>query len=138
MQVYEQQKDSNATSWFNRKDPNSILKVNLVERPLGLEWEVDSSASKDGVFVEASSASEADRILNGTYYFSLLSLKMRLNRDMFGGGRRVMRVRYDTAFLGDKIVRCDVGSHVEGQRIPVNSSLMCQPPNFVDIDVPIC
>ena len=48
-----------------------------------------------------------------------------------------MRVRYETAFLGEKMIRCDVGSHVDGQRIPINSNLMCQPPKFVDIDVPI-
>ena len=62
---------------------------------------------------------------------------MRLNQDMFGGGRRIMRVRYETAFLGEKMIRCDVGSQVDGQRVTINSNLMCQPPKFVDIDVPI-
>ena len=48
-----------------------------------------------------------------------------------------MRVCYKTAFLGEIALRCGVGSHVEGQRVSINSNLMCQPPNFVDIDVPI-
>ena len=90
-----------------------------------LVWEVDQNNTKPGVFFEASPASDPDRVLNGTYYFSQLNLKMRLNREMFVDHRKILRVRYETAFIGDKMTRCDIGSYVGGNRISINNSLMC-------------
>ena len=51
--------------------------------------------------------------------------------------RKILRIRYETAFLGDKMTRLDIGSYVGGNRVSINNSLMCQPPDFVDVEVPI-
>ena len=106
-----------------------MLKVRLVSSPIAdsgpLVWEVDRNNTKPGVYFEASPASDPDRILNGTYYYSQLNLKMRLNRDMFRDHRQILRINYEASFIGDKITRCDIGSYVGGNRVAINSSLMC-------------
>ena len=60
-------------------------------------------------------------------------LRIGTNQDV----RKIIRIRYETAFLGDKMTRLDIGSYVGGNRVSINNSLMCQPPDFVDVEVPI-
>ena len=63
---------------------------------------------------------------------------MQLNEEMFRTERHFLRVKFETCFLDNKMMRVDVGSHVKGKgRVSINNKLMCQPPEFVSVDIPL-
>ena len=63
---------------------------------------------------------------------------MLLDREKhFGGARRILRIYFETQFIGESIFRCEVSSKVDGRSISVIKGLMCHPPRFVTVDVPI-
>ena len=74
---------------------------------------------------------------NDTCFFPQFNLKMCLTREMFGGPRRILRVKYESSFLVEQIMRCQISSLVAGQKVSIHDSFMVQPPMFVDVEVPV-
>ena len=65
---------------------------------------------------------------------------MRLEKGKHFGsdsGRKVLRLYYETQFIGEAIFRCDVSSQIGNRQVPIIKGLMCHPPRFVSVDVPI-
>ena len=50
-----------------------------------------------------------------------------------------MRVHYETCFIGSTKIRCEVNSKADkdGQQTSIIKGLMCQPPEFTTVEVPI-
>ena len=53
------------------------------------------------------------------------------------GKHKVLRLHYETQFIGEAIFRCDVISMIGNRQVPIIKGLMCHPPRFVSVDVPI-
>lgn len=105
-----------------------------------LEWQVAPS-SQPNIFVEASAPSDKTRINNGAYYFSQLDLKMNLEKEKHFGSthNKVLRLHYETQFVGESIFRCELFSMMgkNNRQVPIIKGLMCHPPRFMTVDVPI-
>lgn len=118
-----------------------ILQADLVqdEDNVGkLKWQVDESVSLPNVFVSITPPDQKSRIKQNVYYYSQCNLKMQLLDSMFPTQSHFIRVKYGTSFLDNKIMRIDAGSHVKGKgRVAINNKLMCHPPEFVSVDLPI-
>ena len=92
-----------------------------------------------GIFVSATAPTKKSQMQpgNDTCFFPQFNLKMRLTREMFGGPRKILRIKYESSFLVEQIMRCQISSQVGNQKVSINDSFMVQPPTFVDVEVPI-
>ena len=89
------------------------------------------------MFVSATPARDERNVLNGFYFFSDLSVKIKVHKGMFTGPRQVMRLRFETALVSEKIVRVDVNSYIGKKKIDIHSKMMCQPPDQLEVDLPV-
>ena len=98
---------------------------------------MDEAVSRSGIFVEATKAKNPSCINDGVYFFDKLNLKMNLGQDLFDNDRKIVRVAYTAHFMDKKIMRCDIGSYVNGKRVPIDNNLTCRAPEFVIVEAPI-
>ena len=112
--------------------PSSVFMLHLY---LAVDTEKEApiwvpSSDPLSIFVSATAPTKKSQMQpgNDTCFFPQFNLKMRLTREMFGGPRTILRVKYESSFLVEQIMRCQISSQVSNQKVSINDRFMVQPP----------